>query len=250
MVPWRNFPPETGAASWTCRLSLGNATQTIKRPSNLTRRFNMSDKVVHLSRRRFLRAAAVSSALVAAPQLIPASALGKDGAVAPSDRIVLGGIGIGNRGTYDLGCFLPQPDVRFVAVCDVKAVAPRGGQEAGRSSQVRQPQLRHLSRSARVAGPQRHRRRVDRHRAELARHGRDPGGQRRQGRVLREALHEEHRPKPGAGRDVPPHGPRLPGRHAAAQPAAFRLRRRTGPQRQARQAADRLCPSRRAWRPA
>jgi len=33
---------------------------------------------------------------------------------------VLGGIGIGNRGTYDLGCFLHEPDVRFVAVCDVK----------------------------------------------------------------------------------------------------------------------------------
>ena len=33
----------------------------------------------------------------------------------------MGGIGIGNRGSYDLGCFLQQPDVRFVAVCDVKA---------------------------------------------------------------------------------------------------------------------------------
>ena len=41
--------------------------------------------------------------------------------MAPSNRIVLGGIGIGNRGTYDLGCFLPEPDVQFVAVCDVKA---------------------------------------------------------------------------------------------------------------------------------
>ena len=33
----------------------------------------------------------------------------------------MGGIGIGHRGTYDLGCFLEQPDVRFVAVADVKA---------------------------------------------------------------------------------------------------------------------------------
>ena len=32
----------------------------------------------------------------------------------------MGGIGIGNRGTYDLGCFLEQKDVQFVAVCDVK----------------------------------------------------------------------------------------------------------------------------------
>ena len=55
------------------------------------------------------------------PQLIPGSALGADGVVAPSERITLGGIGIGNRGTYDLGCFLQQPDVQFIAVCDVKA---------------------------------------------------------------------------------------------------------------------------------
>jgi predicted dehydrogenase len=41
--------------------------------------------------------------------------------VPPSERITLGGIGIGNRGTYDLGCFLQQKDVQFVAVCDVKA---------------------------------------------------------------------------------------------------------------------------------
>ena len=39
----------------------------------------------------------------------------------PSERIVLGGIGIGHRGTYDLGCFLEEPDVQFVAICDVKA---------------------------------------------------------------------------------------------------------------------------------
>jgi predicted dehydrogenase len=56
-----------------------------------------------------------------APQIIPSSALGRDGAVAPSERVVVGGIGIGNRGTYDLGCFLEQKDVQFVAVCDVKA---------------------------------------------------------------------------------------------------------------------------------
>jgi hypothetical protein len=82
----------------------------------------MSDKVVRLSRRRFLRAAAVSSALVAAPQLIPATALGKDGGVAASNRIVLGGIGIGNRGSDDLHGFLSQRDVQCVAICDVKAV--------------------------------------------------------------------------------------------------------------------------------
>ncbi len=46
--------------------------------------------------------------------------LGLNGAVAASSRIVLGGIGIGHRGTYDLGCFMGEPDVQFVAICDVK----------------------------------------------------------------------------------------------------------------------------------
>ena len=73
------------------------------------------------NRRQFLRTALKAGALLAAPQVIPATLLGKDGGVAPSERIVLGGIGIGGRGTYDLGCFLEEPDVRFVAVCDVKA---------------------------------------------------------------------------------------------------------------------------------
>ena len=197
----------------------------------------------------FLKTAVQAGAVLAAPWVVPGAVLGKDGAVPPSERIMLGGIGIGNRGSYDLGCFLGEPDVRFVAVCDVKAVRRAGGQEDGRR-QVRQPGLRDLSRPPRAAGPQRHRRRADRHRSELARHGRDPGGQGGQGRVLREALHEEHRPEPGPGRDVPPHGPGLPGRHAAAEPAALRrspceLARRG----QARQAPDRPRPSRPAWAP-
>jgi predicted dehydrogenase len=68
-----------------------------------------------------LKSTAAVSAAVAAPTIIPGSALGLAGTTPPSDRIVLGGIGIGNRGSYDLGCFLEQKDVQFVAVCDVKA---------------------------------------------------------------------------------------------------------------------------------
>src|ERR1700686_5465641 len=81
----------------------------------------MSKKITHLHRRRFLKTALSAGAAVMAPTIIPSSALGRDGAVAPSERIVIGGIGIGNRGTYDLGCFLEQKDVQFVAVCDIKA---------------------------------------------------------------------------------------------------------------------------------
>ena len=76
---------------------------------------------VRLNRRGFLKTAAKAGAVLAVPYVIPASALGGSGAVAPSERIVLAGIGIGSRGGYDLGCFLHEPDVQFVAVCDVKA---------------------------------------------------------------------------------------------------------------------------------
>ena len=80
----------------------------------------MAKQIRRLNRRQFGKTLAGVGTLLAAPQIIPASALGKDGATPPSERIVLGGIGIGNRGTYDLGCFLQQPDVQFVAVCDIK----------------------------------------------------------------------------------------------------------------------------------
>jgi predicted dehydrogenase len=82
----------------------------------------MSEMRTDLKRRRFLKTAMQAGAAIALPALIPGAVLGKDGAVPPSEKIVLGGIGIGNRGTYDLSCFLPEPDVQFVAVCDVKAV--------------------------------------------------------------------------------------------------------------------------------
>src|SRR5712671_6200507 len=74
-----------------------------------------------LSRRRFLGTALQAGAILAAPQIVRGAVLGKDGGVAPSEQIVLAAIGIGNRGSYDLGCFLEEPDVRFVAICDVKA---------------------------------------------------------------------------------------------------------------------------------
>jgi predicted dehydrogenase len=81
----------------------------------------MSEQAVHLNRRGFLKTAARAGALLVAPYVIPSAVLGKGGDVVPSERVTLGGIGIGNRGSYDLGCFLQEPDVRFVAVCDVKA---------------------------------------------------------------------------------------------------------------------------------
>lgn len=80
----------------------------------------MSKQSGRYNRRQFVKTVAGAGTLLAVPQVIPGSALGKDGTVPPADRIVMGGIGIGNRGTYDLGCFLQQPDVQFIAVCDIK----------------------------------------------------------------------------------------------------------------------------------
>jgi hypothetical protein len=57
---------------------------------------------------------------MAAPLFIPASALGRNGAVPPSERIILGGIGLGPRGTGDLEWMLPERDVQFVAICDIR----------------------------------------------------------------------------------------------------------------------------------
>jgi predicted dehydrogenase len=54
------------------------------------------------------------------PTFIPSTALGRDGAVPPSERIVLGGIGVGGRGSGVLAWMLPEKDVQFVAICDAK----------------------------------------------------------------------------------------------------------------------------------
>jgi hypothetical protein len=77
------------------------------------------DNNTTLTRRRFLTRGAMAASALALPYYIPASALGHDGAVAPSERIVMGGIGIGGRGSYDLGSMLAEQEVQWVAVCDV-----------------------------------------------------------------------------------------------------------------------------------
>ena len=70
-----------------------------------------------ISRRSFLTQAAGAVAL---PLFVPASALGRDGKVAPSNRIVMGAVGLGGRGSGVLQSWvLPDPEVQFVAICDV-----------------------------------------------------------------------------------------------------------------------------------
>ena len=73
-----------------------------------------------LSRRQLLKRAAGASALAVAPYFVPASALGKGGAVPPSEKIVVGGIGIQHRGMHDLRWLIRHEDVQFVAICDLQ----------------------------------------------------------------------------------------------------------------------------------
>ncbi|MFZ4637767.1 MAG: Gfo/Idh/MocA family protein, partial [Pirellulales bacterium] len=72
------------------------------------------------SRRGFLKASAATTAAVAMPYVITSKALGDAVTPPASDRIVMGGIGLGNMGSGDQQAFLARPDVQYVAVCDVR----------------------------------------------------------------------------------------------------------------------------------
>jgi hypothetical protein len=73
---------------------------------------------------------AMASGMAAAfPTIVPSRVLGREGAVAPSDKINLGVIGIGPRCTYVLTSMLGLPDVRCVAIADVQ----KSRREAGKS---------------------------------------------------------------------------------------------------------------------
>lgn len=68
------------------------------------------------SRRRFLKQAAFA---LSAPTIIPSSALGLDGATAPSERITMGLIGSGGQGVSNMNDFLRFKDVQVIAIADV-----------------------------------------------------------------------------------------------------------------------------------
>jgi predicted dehydrogenase len=69
-----------------------------------------------MSRRRFIAAAAT---IIAAPTIIPASALGRDGHTAPSERITMGVVGWGMMGPGNTDAFLAQKDCQVIAACDL-----------------------------------------------------------------------------------------------------------------------------------
>src|SRR5215208_5341457 len=70
------------------------------------------------NRRGFLKA--VAGGLAAGfPAIVPPSALGRDGYVAPSEKIVVGAVGVGRQGSGDMRGFLSQAAVHVAAICDV-----------------------------------------------------------------------------------------------------------------------------------
>ena len=74
----------------------------------------------NIDRRKFIKtASAMAAGAIGFPYIVSASALGKAGTVAPSNRIVMGAIGVGEQGNGVLGNFLNQSDAQVVAVCDV-----------------------------------------------------------------------------------------------------------------------------------
>ena len=75
-----------------------------------------------MSRRRFIkRTAGVAIGGVAFPCVVPSSVLSRSTDVAPSNKIAVGCVGVGNQGTSNMHSFLEQSDTRVVAVCDVDA---------------------------------------------------------------------------------------------------------------------------------
>ncbi|MEW6238160.1 MAG: Gfo/Idh/MocA family oxidoreductase [Candidatus Omnitrophota bacterium] len=80
------------------------------------------------TRRDFLRGGGALAAALAGPFIVPSSALGMEGASAPSDRVAMGFIGLGTMGkghifgeawTYLPGGYIARKDVQILAVCDV-----------------------------------------------------------------------------------------------------------------------------------
>lgn len=72
-----------------------------------------------MDRRNFIKNVGKAGLALGFPTIIPASALGKDGRPAPSERINMAAIGLGTQGTANMQVFRSDPRVQVVALCDV-----------------------------------------------------------------------------------------------------------------------------------
>jgi predicted dehydrogenase len=72
-----------------------------------------------MNRRKFLKRGAAAVGAVSLPWIVPSTVFGKGGGVVPSERIVMGCIGLGGQGLYDMRAFMGKDASQVVAVCDV-----------------------------------------------------------------------------------------------------------------------------------
>lgn len=71
-----------------------------------------------ITRRTFLQS--VGTAAAVSPLVLPGAVLGKDGQMAPNDRIVIGMFGMGNRGRHSFAAMSPLPDHQVVAIAEAR----------------------------------------------------------------------------------------------------------------------------------
>jgi len=82
----------------------------------------VSKQSTSVSRRGFIRSAGIAAASISAPLILSSGC--SSCRVAPSHKITLGFIGMGNQGrSRNLGTFLNQDDAKILAVCDCKLSA-------------------------------------------------------------------------------------------------------------------------------
>jgi predicted dehydrogenase len=86
----------------------------------------MKPKAAPWTRRKFLAALGLSAAT---PTILPPSVFGLDGTVAPSNRIVMATLGVGNRAQDILAHFMGNREIHMRAVCDCRADRLQRGKE-------------------------------------------------------------------------------------------------------------------------
>jgi predicted dehydrogenase len=78
----------------------------------------MKHKNNKVTRRQFLKGTAAAGAMLVWPTIVPSSVFGAN---APSNRITVGCIGLGNQGLGNMKSFDAKSDCEVVAICDVDA---------------------------------------------------------------------------------------------------------------------------------
>jgi predicted dehydrogenase len=76
----------------------------------------MANKKNNLSRRSFIRNAGLAAAAVT---IVPRHVLGGKGFLAPSDKLLIAGIGVGGKGESDIASFMKSGKAEIAFLCDV-----------------------------------------------------------------------------------------------------------------------------------